>query len=157
MDFQMTDIKGLDELTKMLNEFAPNVEREILNRGFKTASEPLIRQTQTNISSKRIKKSIGMKLSKRNVALVGARSYGSFQGQLAHLFEEGTKDRGYFSKKRRNILKTEKKWHATGHLKALHFFQRAKEQTEQLVFDRMVDSMIAAMEKIISKYNKKYS
>ncbi|HLO60954.1 MAG TPA: hypothetical protein VK179_19540 [Bacteroidales bacterium] len=156
MDFKATDIKGLDEFTKMVNEFLPNVQREIMNKGFKEASTPLIRQAQENIGSKRIKKSIGMKLSKRNVALVGARRYGGYEGHLAHLFEEGTEERGYFTKKRKNLFKTEKKWHKTGRMRALHFFQRAKDQTEQLVFEKMSDSMINALGRIVAKYNKKY-
>lgn len=70
------------------------------------------------------------------------------RGSHGHLLEEGTKMRGYITKKN-------KVFHSTGAGPATHFFENAYNATEEQIFSTVTEEWHREIEKFIRKTNNR--
>ncbi len=104
-------------------------QKKILNNAFKKALEPMVEVARTRVSSHRktgnLYNSIGTVSSGDIGVWIGARVKGGYKGYLGLIFEKGTRQRFYLTKKG-NV-------HKTGEMRGYWFMETAKRQTEKQV------------------------
>jgi hypothetical protein len=150
-------VENIKEFNQMMDEFDSSIKHEILKKGYTDATKPLIEAAKANTTSKRIQQSMGVKYypeGSGGYAMVGARTSKKYQGFLAYFFEKGTKERQWRNSKKNK--KSGTAGHRTGKITATWFFYKAFKSTENEIFGNLYSTFTSAMNKIISKYEKKY-
>lgn len=91
------EIKGLKELLKDLDAAGKSLNYEEVKRVQKDAAQPMINDMKAGAPTQDIRESIGFITSKDDkypgITLIGPRYSNGYNGQLAHIFEFGTRER----------------------------------------------------------------
>jgi len=148
------EITGIKEADELFRELSYGEFRSVFVAAYRRAARPLITKARRNIKQRlgspdKIRSSIGTKpLNKQEIGLkVGARARRPHMGQLAHIYDKGTKERGYT----KNGV-----YHRTGRIKATHFFTDAIEESEQEMKSRIRQDMRIALSNHVKRKVKKY-
>lgn len=148
------ELSGLDEFTKMINEYDKEVQKEIMKKSFNSLAKPLIEKAKTNTNSTRVQKALGAKYyPDGNYGIIGARTSKKYQGFIANFLEAGTKERTYRNSKRNRQYGTA--GHRTGKIKATWFFFRAFKDSENEMMNNLFQTFQTTFDKVMAKYNKK--
>jgi phage protein, HK97 gp10 family len=154
------EIFGTKELSDLFNEMSTDIQKNVVNTGFRKASKIILDQAKTNLDQstkapEKFKKKLGTKAAQGELALlVGEKKGGA--GSLAHLLESGTKKRYYKTSSKSSLFKKSVKGtHYTGAMKATQFFENALDTTETQVITSIYDYIKQAFEKLITKYEGK--
>lgn len=150
------NIKGIEQINNVLKALDKNVRGEVIITALDNVSKEILNKAESNVwehqHSGRVYRSLGIQKNKKNGEIesikLGARAFGKYKGHLAHLLENGTKERFYTTKN--GISKS------TGSMQGTNFWSDANENSEDIMKKELTDNIIKNMEKVINKYNKKF-
>lgn len=147
------EIFGIKELDEIFSTLMSNERRNVMVSAFRQIAKPIIKDSRTNITGaiaggSGLRKSIGVRPVRREVAIkVGARSFGGHRGQLGYIFDQGTKERGYYTK---NGV-----YHRTGKIEPTRFFSDAVEGNDVQIKSNAQEQLVLSFNKWISRRAKK--
>ena len=142
------DTSQIEALTGFFNELREADKKKIYAQGFRRASKPLVEATKSLVPRRRgtLAGSIGTIYYYDDVSMVmGARK--KYKGNHGHLIENGTVERF-----RRSKTGTGR----TGKVIGVHFIERAYNATEDKVMDAIEGEWLHAIDRAITRINKKY-
>ena len=148
-------ITGVEEINNLLKNLSDDVKKDVLNEALSNVAKEILKKAEENVwehqHTGRVYRSLGISTRKKNGKIkditVGARAFGKYKGHLAHLLEDGTKERFYTTKN--GIQKS------TGKMRATRFWSNANEDSEDMMEKELTDNIIKNMEKVVNRYNKK--
>lgn len=147
-DFQIFGTKELNELFEQLKN---SQQRSLYISTFRKLANPAIRDMRSKIPSSLsgLRRSIITKPVNREKALrIGTSTKKDKQAYLANIFEKGTKDRFYITRK--NKVK-----HHTGRVQPINFFYDTLEAHAERMKTEFKEQFIESFKKMVERYNKK--
>ena len=144
------DTRNFQHLQQFWDDLKGADQSQVMRQAFRRAVRPLVQQARTMAPSQDtaegggLRRSIGTQSIGRGEwgILVGAKRP---QGAHAHLIEEGTTER----------FRRTKGDAPTGRVRALHWFRRAYEATEDTVFNNLEDSWLVSIDNMIVRINRR--
>jgi len=145
------EIFGIKELDELFNELQRSSKRSIFISAFRKAAKPIIQSAKSNLSGsqfKKIRKSLGVKPERyKPILKMGARRWGNFKGNLAHIFNDSTKERRYIS--------VRKFVHKTGRIKGNSFWDRSIDSNKDKVENTIEHQVFESFERYIVRANQR--
>jgi len=162
LDETKLEIFGTEELAALFDEMSTEVQKNVVNIGFRKAGKILLDQIKNNLegatkNSSKFTKKLGMKPVKEEFSMyVGFKRGGA--ANFANMLDQGTKERFYKTKTKAGFYRYKKNstgMHKTGKINATNFFTNAIESTQEQVNTSVYQYISDAFTKLINKYNKR--
>lgn len=148
------NIKGVGELKKGLSELDSKLRKTILIKAFNKAADPIIESAKqkawTHQITGRLVRSLGTKADRANdlpMLILGARMFGKFKGNYAHLLENGTIKRYYRTKKG--------KLKSTGRVNGIKYWDNSINENETNLQENLPTYIINEMDKALKRMIKR--
>lgn len=144
---KLVKIFGADDLIKLFEEMDRTNQDNILSRSFREGAKLIISEAQGNLKGKytHVQKALGM-IFRKDIQVLNTGSILRKGGQLAHITNNGTKER-FYKTKNGNI-------HKTGRIIASHFWDLAVDTTKESVEQLIYKDIRKRFENLIAKQNK---
>lgn len=145
LEIQAPDILRLE---KTFQDLAYSDQRNVLLSAFRKATKPTVDAVKANAPQGKhdnLRKSIGLLTAINEIAVIlAARRKRPFKGDLGAIFEDGTKERQY--KTKRGMI------HRTGHIIGLKYFQKGIDTTQNKVLESLGDEWHKSIERFHRKH-----
>ncbi|RCW38665.1 HK97 gp10 family phage protein [Marinilabilia salmonicolor] len=148
---QTLQIFGTKELNDLFEAMSDSQQRSLYISAFRKMTKPLLKDIKSRIPSnlKGLRRSIIAKPVNREKALkFGASRKKDKQAYLANIFEGGTGERFYVTRK--NKVKK-----STGRVQPLNFFYDTIDAHENRLKTEYYEAFLESFEKMVDRYNKK--
>lgn len=147
-------LKNTEAVQKVFSGLSEPLQTKILKKALTILSKPILESAKSKIWSHqrkgRLYRSLGQKASKRNgnqLLIIGARKGGRFRGYHAHLLENDTQQRSYFTKKGVR--------HNTGKTRGIKFWSSSVEEGSNKAESEFTSYIIQSIEKEVNSLYRK--